>query len=178
MDNFYDGQGPGSGSATSAVSANNASNSGHKGGRPVSKGGKENSKEKEKEKEKDKDSRDSKGSSQNSNSNSSQVKRKRDDDDEEEDDEDTHKGAKGTSGVTRKDPKKFKRAFGFFVKAKRADAEASIGDPTVRYASCCGVLTTFYFCSLSFACLPIRSHAPPLPSFIPSVSYLCPHNRK
>lgn len=175
MDNFYDGQGPGSGSATSAVNANNASNSGHKGGRPVSKGGKENSKEKVQEKEKDKDSRDSKGSSQNSNSNSnsSQVKRKRDDDDEEEDDEDTHKGAKGTSGVPRKDPKKFKRAFGFFVKAKRADAEASIGDPTVRYASCCDVLTQHYFRSLFFVCLPIRCQSPTPSCFIPSSSYLC-----
>lgn len=30
-----------------------------------------------------------------------------------------------------KEPKKFKRAFGFFVKAKRVEAEAQIGDTTV-----------------------------------------------
>jgi hypothetical protein len=75
----------------------------HKGGRPV---GKE---------------KDSKGS---------QQKRKRDDDEDDEEDEDAQKGSKGSSG-SKKEPKKFKRAFGFFVKAKRADAEARIGNPAV-----------------------------------------------
>ena len=75
----------------------------HKGGRPIGK-----------EKE-------SKGSSQ---------KRKRDDEEDEDEDEEAQKGSKGGS---RKEPKKFKRAFGFFVKAKRADAEARIGDPSVRH---------------------------------------------
>jgi hypothetical protein len=37
-----------------------------------------------------------------------------------------HKSAKVGAA---KEPKKFKRAFGFFVKAMRADAEAKIGDP-------------------------------------------------
>ena len=76
----------------------------HKGGRPIGK-----------EKE-------SKGSSQ---------KRKRDDEEDEDEDEEAQKGSKGSG--SRKEPKKFKRAFGFFVKAKRADAEARIGDPSVRH---------------------------------------------
>lgn len=86
----------------------------HKGGRPIGK-----------EKE-------SKGSSQ---------KRKRDDEEDEDEDEDAQKGAKGSG--SRKEPKKFKRAFGFFVKAKRADAEARIGDPSVRIDSNSATLVNF-----------------------------------
>ena len=59
----------------------------------------------------------------------SQLKRKRD----EEEEEDGQKSSK-TSG-SKKGPKKFKRAFGFFVKAKRADAEARIGDASVSSVS-------------------------------------------
>jgi hypothetical protein len=65
----------------------------------------------------------------------SQQKRKRDDDEDDEEDEDTQKGSKGSSG-SKKEPKKFKRAFGFFVKAKRADAEARIGNPAVNGLLC------------------------------------------
>lgn len=76
----------------------------HRGGRPVSK-----------EKE-------SKG-------HGSQLKRKRDEEEDEEEEEDGQKSSKASG--SKKGPKKFKRAFGFFVKAKRADAEARIGDASV-----------------------------------------------
>lgn len=85
----------------------------HKGGRPAGK---------------EKEVKNSQGQGQGQ----GQTKRKRDDDDDEEDEEDNSKnGGKGISGGSKKEPKKFKRAFGFFVKAKRADAESQIGDPTV-----------------------------------------------
>jgi hypothetical protein len=64
-----------------------------------------------------------------------QVKRKRDEDGDEEEGEDGHKSkvaAGSTPGGGKKAPKKYKRAFGFFVKARRADAEEMIGDPSVR----------------------------------------------
>ena len=54
-------------------------------------------------------------------------KRKREDDD----DDDAGKGGKGGS-TPGKEPKKAKHAFGFFVKARRAEAESQIGDNTVR----------------------------------------------
>ena len=43
----------------------------------------------------------------------------------EEDDEPAHHGTPG--GEDGKEPRRFKRAFGFFVKAKRAEAEAQLG---------------------------------------------------
>ena len=55
-----------------------------------------------------------------------QGKRKRED---AEDEPTTKDVSKQSSAV--KEPKKFKRAFGFFVKAKRAEAEAQIGDASV-----------------------------------------------
>lgn len=82
----------------------------HRGGRPVSK-------------EKDKDSK----------GHGSQLKRKRDEEEDEEEEDDGQKSSKATG--SKKGPKKFKRAFGFFVKAKRADAEARIGDASVRSAA-------------------------------------------
>ena len=93
----------------------------HKGGRPAGK-------------EKEKESKTSQG----------QTKRKREDDDEEEDEDDAQKGSvKGASGGSKKEPKKFKRAFGFFVKAKRADAESKIGDPTVIILLLLNIITIF-----------------------------------
>ena len=60
------------------------------------------------------------------------IKRKRDEFVDENDDDghgisSTQGGEQGSSRA----PKKMKHAFGFFVKAKRAEAEASIGDPMV-----------------------------------------------
>ena len=52
------------------------------------------------------------------------AKRKRD----EDDNDDGERGGKGGSTPAGKEPKKAKHAFGFFVKAKRSEAEAEIGD--------------------------------------------------
>ena len=104
----------------------------HKGGRPV---GKE---------------KDGKGS---------QQKRKRDEDEDDEEDEDAQKGSKGSSG-SKKEPKKFKRAFGFFVKAKRADAEARIGNPAVRIVLCLRSLPCLLFSSLLLSCLALSCSGP------------------
>ena len=63
----------------------------------------------------------------------SQLKRKRDEEEDEEEEDDGQKSSKASG--SKKGPKKFKRAFGFFVKAKRADAEARIGDASVSSMS-------------------------------------------
>ncbi len=48
--------------------------------------------------------------------------------------------AKEGGGANSKEPKKFKRAFGFFVKAKRAEAEETLGEnASVRYCYCCAL---------------------------------------
>lgn len=81
----------------------------------------------------------------------SQQKRKRDEDEDDEEDEDAQKGSKGSSG-SKKEPKKFKRAFGFFVKAKRADAEARIGNPAVRIVLCLRSLPSLLLSCLALSC--------------------------
>ena len=112
----------------------------HKGGRPV---GKE---------------KDGKGS---------QQKRKRDEDEDDEEDEDAQKGSKGSSG-SKKEPKKFKRAFGFFVKAKRADAEARIGNPAVRILLCLRSLPCLLLSCLVLLCPVQALHVSQI--LIPSLS--------
>lgn len=80
----------------------------HRGGRPISK------------------ERESKG-------HGFQQKRKRDEEEDEEEEDDGQKSSRASG--SKKGPKKFKRAFGFFVKDKRADAEARIGDASVSSAT-------------------------------------------
>jgi hypothetical protein len=68
--------------------------------------------------------------SSSSSSSGGAAKRKREDDDDDGD-----SGPKGKGGSTPtggREPKKAKHAFGFFVKAKRAEAEVEVGDASVR----------------------------------------------
>ncbi len=54
------------------------------------------------------------------------------------------KDGSGGSAVKGEGPKKFKRAFGFFVKAKRAEAEESLGDDASVSLFCLNTTTTVF----------------------------------
>ena len=91
-----------------------------------------------------------------SSSSSAVAKRKRDDDD---DDGDSGARGKGGSTPTGKEPKKAKHAFGFFVKAKRAEAEMEIGDASVRIRD-----TAIPQCLVSFVSFPFIYFLAPFPA--------------
>ena len=62
---------------------------------------------------------------------STSAKRKRDDDSSPITKNNKEEGSSASSAAAGKEPKKYKRAFGFFVKAKRPEAEKRIGDSSV-----------------------------------------------
>ena len=76
-------------------------------------------------------------------------------DDEDGEGEGAAANSASLEGFSGKEPKRYKRAFGFFVKAKRADAEAQLG--TSASVSACFILSLtnpiYFICSSHSLCV-------------------------